>query len=300
MFKPDTRALLVLLIVTLFSLALVTPGLAQNATPPIVLDDATPSIDAVITPANGAVGVVMLELEGVQVRLTTATNVDILSIADARVQSFAFQFANGAAPHILRIERLPGTRTGRVNILPQSALPVAIAPGNTTPITTLSNATSGVVTAAPATSLPVVASAGANLFSAQVTKESTIQLVDNAGGTLFTMQAGTGIQAIAARLAPGLYLANINNKDATARNDIAVALSNAPESALGTAAPTGTGTQIAISTRRPTPRGATATPRPRVTARPTDDHGDDDHGGHGGDDGGDHDKGDDHGGGGDD
>jgi hypothetical protein len=289
MSKPNLsfRALLILFVITAFTIASSRPGRAQNAAPPIVLDDATPSIDAVITPANGAAGVVLLELEGARVQLSTAANVEILSIADARVQSFAFQFATGAAPHVLRLERLPGVAVARANILPQSVLPAVNAPSSTTPLTTLSNPVSGITTAAPAASLPVVASAGANLFTAQVAAESTIQLTDSTGGVLFTMQASrAGIPAIAARLAPGLYLANFVNKDTNARNDVTVALSNAPELTMATVAPVATGSQIAIVTRRPTQQ-ATARATVRATARATarateDDDDDDDNSGRGG------------------
>lgn len=305
--KRNTRALVVLFVIALFSFALVTPGRAQNATPPLVLDDRTPSIDAVITPVQGATGVVMLEMQGVRVQLTTGTNVNILTTTDARIQAFAFQFAAGAAPHTLKIERLPGVRVGRVNILSQTALPVVVAANSTTPITTLDNPTSGTVTVAPRAALPIISTTTANLFSAQVSAESSIQLADNAGQTLFTIQAGSGIQAIAAQLAPGTYLASIANKDTKAQNVVTVALSSSTTT-LGTPEATITGTQVIISTRR-----ATSTPRPQSTVRATDDHGGrgggnddgpghdatDDHGGRGGgnDDGGGHDSGDDHGGG---
>lgn len=307
--KRNTRTFLMLFAVVMFTFALVTPGRAQNATPPLILDDTTPSIDAVITPVQGATGVVMLEMEGVRVQLTTGTNVNVLTATDARIQAFAFQFAAGAAPHTLKIERLPGVRVGRVNILPQTALPVVVAANSTTPITTLDNPTSGTLNVAPRAALPIISTTTANLFSAQVSAESTIQLADKAGQTLFTIQAGSGIQAIAAKLAPGTYLANIANKDTKAQNTVTVALSNHSGNSLGTetAEPTITGTQVVISTRRPT-----STPRPQSTVRATDDHGGrgggnddgpghdatDDHGGRGGgnDDGGGHDSGDDKGG----
>ena len=166
------RTVIVLFLLAWLCFAIVKPGLALKATPtatptdptaPITLDDSTPSIDAVITPIGGATGVVSLELSGVLARLSTANSVEIISIADLRIQSFAFQYASNAPSYVLRIERLPGVTTGRVRILPQSTLPVAIAPTNNAPLTTLSAAVSGIATVAPTAALPVIVEASANL-----------------------------------------------------------------------------------------------------------------------------------------
>lgn len=264
------RTGLILFLLVLVCFAVVKPGLAQTATPtdptaPVTLDDATPSIDVMITPINGASGVIRLELDGVHVRLSTATNVEIISIADSRIQSFAFQYASNAPSYVMRIERLPGVTTGRIKILPDTALPVAIAPASNGLLTTLSGTVSGLATVAPSVTLPVIVQGGANLFSAQVTSDSTIQLMDNAGITLFKVQAGTGIQAIQTKITPGLYLANFTNNDSNARQDVTVALADAPDPA--TATPTAAPTQNAISTRPPVLL-ATPTIRPPNTPAP--------------------------------
>ncbi len=59
----------------------------------VVLNDATPSAQVIVTLNNGAPGVVYIELENVRVVLRDKTGADVLSLGDKRVTGLGIQFA---------------------------------------------------------------------------------------------------------------------------------------------------------------------------------------------------------------
>jgi hypothetical protein len=221
----------ILVAVVLGSAQPVAAQSGQNT--PIVLDDATPSVDIVITPTGGAAGAVYLELDGVHVRLLDGSQAEVLSLIDRRVSALAIQLAAGATPHTLRLERLPGVAVARVLAIAQATLPdVSVAPSNT-PLIALNGPVATKAVVAPASTLPVTASNGADLLSAHFpAQDATVQLVDASGGVLLTARAGQQINGLAVRLVPGQYAFNVVNRDLSARSEVALSLSPAPAPAL--------------------------------------------------------------------
>ncbi len=221
----------ILVAVVLGSAQPVAAQSGQNA--PIVLDDATPSVDIVITPTGGAAGAVYLELDGVHVRLLDGSQAEVLSLIDRRVGVLAIQLAAGATPHTLRLERLPGVAVARVLATAQATLPdVSVAPSNT-PLIALNGPMATKAVVAPASTLPVTVTSGADLLSAKFpAQDTTVQLVDSSGGVLLTARAGQQINGLAVRLVPGQYAFNVVNRDLSARSEVSLSLSPAPAPAL--------------------------------------------------------------------
>ena len=108
--------IILLVLVSILSI-MARPATAQAGTSqPIVLNDATPSVDIVITPTGGAQGVVYLQLDGVHVQLLDSSKNEILSLIDKRIWGLAIQIPQGAASETLHLERLPGVSAAQAII----------------------------------------------------------------------------------------------------------------------------------------------------------------------------------------
>ncbi len=223
-------------IILVSALALfVGPAAAQDITanPVLVLNDSTPSVDVVITPNNGASGVVYVELIGARVSLKDSTNTDVLSEADQRVSALAIQLAQGATPHTLHIERLPGVAIAQARVVPQGAMPVVDVSSPDPRATALNGPSAASVVLAPAQTLPVTVTDKADMLSVQFPgKQSTMQIVDDKAQVVLTSTVGKEISGLAVKLAPGQYAVNLANTDLKDTADVTLSLSTGPVATL--------------------------------------------------------------------
>lgn len=240
------RKLFMLSSCLLLSAVLVLPRASARAqdNAVITLDDQTPSVDVVITPANGAPGVVYAELDSAQLHLLDSTGVEVLNLIDKRINAIGIQVAQGAAPHTLRLERLPGVSVARVMLTPQANLPEVTAASSSQPVNVFNAPVSATVELAPATSLPVTVDDQNNMITVQFTDhEVTAQIIDAKGTVLMTGNGGSGISGLTVRLEAGMYGLNMSNRDLSTKSSVLVSLSTAPALTMGTALaanPTGT------------------------------------------------------------
>lgn len=215
-----------------------TPTIAQG-NPVITLDAATPAVDIVVTPTNGASGVVYIELDGAHLSVRNSANVVTLSLADSRVAAVAIQLAEGAKPQTLHLERLPGLTTARAQIVAQTTLPAVNVTSTDAPITALGAPASGKVAVTPASSIPINVNDQANMVTLQFPpQEATMQLTDGGGALVLTSQVGQEISGLSLRLAVGQYVMNLANRDLSAKSEVVVALSSGPALMLPAATPT--------------------------------------------------------------
>ncbi|MBK8024529.1 MAG: hypothetical protein IPK19_24650 [Chloroflexi bacterium] len=114
--KPILR----LMILVLILLALPAAISAQGSDV-IVLNDATPSVNIVVTLPADATGVVALDFMNVTVRMTDASANTIFYAADPRLHALELSIAPNSGGHNLILERTPGVAEGyvRVNALAQ-------------------------------------------------------------------------------------------------------------------------------------------------------------------------------------
>ena len=105
-----------ILVIVLCGFAL--PALAQDggAGDLIVLNDTTPGIDIVITPALDATGAIALEITNASVVVTDVIGNIVFETYDPNIHGLELQFAPNAGTHILTIERLPGVIEAYIRI----------------------------------------------------------------------------------------------------------------------------------------------------------------------------------------
>lgn len=95
---------------------------AQDGGNAIALNDATPGVDVVITPAPGTSGAVSLELAQAAVTVVDGSGNPVFQMADARVHRLELRLAPGAGSYTLSVERLPGVTEAYIRIASQSDL----------------------------------------------------------------------------------------------------------------------------------------------------------------------------------
>lgn len=226
--------------------------------PVIVLDNTTPSADITITPTNGATGAVYAELDNAALNLRDSSNTGVLSLSDPRVTAIGIRLAQHAAPHTLRMERLPGMVLAQAKITAQKALPDVTLNGPTTVAAsnTLNSPSQIKAVIAPAHTIPVTVSASANLLTVQFAPQDvTYQLIAPDTGVVLTGTAGKQISGIALRLSPGNYTLNLVNHDPAAQSNVTVSLSPAPALTMARVIPTATAPAVAAvvtATSQPT------------------------------------------------
>jgi hypothetical protein len=195
----------------------------------ITLDDQTPSVDVVITPTNGAPGVVYAELDGAQLHLLDSAGAETLGLIDKRITAIGIQVAQGATPHTLRLERLPGVSVARVMLTPQTTLPEVSVVSVNQPVKVLDAPIAARIELAPAVSLPVTVNEQNNMITLQFTDQQvTAQITDAGGMVMLTGNGGSSISGLTVRLDVGAYGLTMSNRDLTTKSAVLVSLSNAP------------------------------------------------------------------------
>ncbi len=81
---------------------------AQSGNEPILLDDATPSIDVIVNPAPNTTGVVAVDINQASVKVVNGRGTVVFQMADARAHKLELRFAPNSGSHTLTIERLAG------------------------------------------------------------------------------------------------------------------------------------------------------------------------------------------------
>lgn len=104
-----------------FALALVVllaphSASAQDNSDIIILNDATPGIDVVISLAPGTTGAVAMEVRQVSITLKDTAGNIVFQTTDPRIQQLELRFAPDSQAHTLTIERLPGVVEGFVRL----------------------------------------------------------------------------------------------------------------------------------------------------------------------------------------
>jgi|GEM_PF-860054 len=88
----------------------------QAADTPIILNDATPSVDAVISLPEGTTGAIAVELAGASLTVYDSAGEIALQVADERVHHIQFNIMPNMGDHTLHVERLEGVDTAAVTI----------------------------------------------------------------------------------------------------------------------------------------------------------------------------------------
>jgi uncharacterized protein YraI len=217
--------LLVVMIVWAASLLVGRTTSAQDSSDAIVLDDATPGIDVVITPVSGTTGAVALELYQTSISVTDGAGNVVFQMADPRVHRLELRLSPGATTYTLTAERLPGVSQALVRITPQLDL---TQPGNTVlvtntqqtvgfqqsvdlALTSLAPSRMMTFTIPPAAGTMMVSFPGAPV---------TAQVVDDTGRAVATLR-GSGFDALSLGLDGGNYeltLLNTNPAQQTLAN----------------------------------------------------------------------------------
>jgi uncharacterized protein YraI len=119
------RYIVALITVTMFASSLLTVQTLfaqQNPSDAIPLNDATPGVDVVITPAPNTTGVVSVELAQASVTVVVSLGNTTFQMADPRVHRLELRLAPGTGSYTLSAERLPGVVEAYVRITSQADL----------------------------------------------------------------------------------------------------------------------------------------------------------------------------------
>lgn len=112
------KRLSLILLVTVGMLALALPALAQQDNPDLImLNDATPAIDVVITLPADTTGTLSLDLALASVTLTDANDAVVFTAADERLHGLEFNIVPNSGTHTLTVERLPGVTEAYVSVV---------------------------------------------------------------------------------------------------------------------------------------------------------------------------------------
>lgn len=92
-------------------------GLAQaQEEAPIILNDASPAIDVVVSLPPDTSGVIALEISGASVSLLDETQTPIFSESDPRIRALELRLAPNTGTHTLSVQRLAGIASAQVRI----------------------------------------------------------------------------------------------------------------------------------------------------------------------------------------
>ena len=116
------RNMSIILLIALLA-AVPVPAFAQmtTASDVILLNDASPNLEAVITPVAGSTGVIQIEVADASVTILNPNGDAVFRTLHPSVQSVAVNFAPDAEAHTVVVERLPNATESyvRLNGLPQ-------------------------------------------------------------------------------------------------------------------------------------------------------------------------------------
>ncbi len=115
-------AVLVLVIASLVTAQAAFAQGGSGASDVITLNNATPGIDIVITPAPGTAGTVTLEIAQAAVLVTDSSGQVVFEMADARVHGLELRMSPAGGSYTLSIERLLGVDTAYVRVNSQADL----------------------------------------------------------------------------------------------------------------------------------------------------------------------------------
>jgi uncharacterized protein YraI len=188
----------------------------QNPSDAIALNDATPGVDVVITPAPNTTGVVSVEMVQASVTVIDSLGNTTFQMADPRVHKLELRLAPGTGSYTLSVERLPGVTDAYVRITSQADLtdlgqtilidnpqqPLGIQQALDLPLTG----------AAPsqAASFDIPADQQGTLKASFPGAPVTAQVVDNAGKVLATLM-GSGFDGMSMVLDSGSYQLTLLN-----------------------------------------------------------------------------------------
>ena len=90
----------------------------------ILLDDTSPILEAVITPAVGTTGAVQIEVSDASVSILDANGDAVFRTLHPNVQNVTVHFAPDAQPHTVVVERLPNAAESYVRLNALAEIPV--------------------------------------------------------------------------------------------------------------------------------------------------------------------------------
>ena len=202
------RLSLFALILLALSLSAALPALAQSDANLIILNDASPAIDVVVTLPADTTGTIALEFSGALVRLTDASGAVVFSAADVRLHALELNIAPNSGSHTLTVERLPGTAEAVVRV---SSLPELTLYGAAELVSGLTVASNQEVSLplnpdhpGDSVSVTVAGESGGMLTATFPGVGATTQLVD-AAGALVVESVGGHVDGMGLLIDPGTY-----------------------------------------------------------------------------------------------
>ena len=191
---------------------------AQDGSQPVVLNDATPGVDIVVSLPPGPTGVVSLEVYDAQVTVTDANGNVVFQTYDPRIHEIELRLAPDTGPYTFSAERMPGvteaylTVSSRTEITPMGETLLVSNPDQ--PLSTRQSA-----------DLPLTASTPAQTAQVSIPQDAegtiratfpgapvTAQVVDAEGRVLAQLN-GSGLDAMSLVVEGGDYEMTLLNTD---------------------------------------------------------------------------------------
>ncbi len=191
---------------------------AQGGSQPIVLNDATPGVDVVVSPAPGTTGVVSLEVYDAVVTVTDAAGNVVFQTFDPRVHEIELRLAPDGGPYTFSAERLPGVTEAYLTVTSQTEL---------TPLgeTLLVSSPDQPLSTRQSADLPLTASTPAQMTRVEIPQDSegtiratfpgapvTAQVVD-AEGRVIAQLNGSSFDGMSLVVEGGTYDFTLLNND---------------------------------------------------------------------------------------
>ncbi len=213
--KKRYTALFVLLVV---SLLFGRTSFAQDGGNAMALNDATPGVDIVITPAPGTTGAIALELAQASVRVVDTSGAVIFQMADPRVHKLELRLAPNAGPYTLTAERLPGVAEAYIQIGSQADLSEAgetlLVSDGLEPLGVQQSVDMPLTAAAPShiTGFTIPAGQAGTMKVSFPGAPVAAQVVDETG-LVVAMLSGSGFDGLSLVLDSGTYQLTLLNTD---------------------------------------------------------------------------------------
>jgi uncharacterized protein YraI len=254
--KVKATLVLVVFILGLIPLS-VSAQEGTDASELIVLNDATPGIDVVITPSADTTGAVALEVNNVSVMVTDVVGNVVFQATDAHITGMSFQFAPNAGAHTLTIERLPGATQGFVRIVAQPEImtsgETALVSGNALALEQEADfPLSGLVPSSTATISIPEDNQGA-ITARFPGSPITAQLVNSEDGSIVATLTGSLIDGFSVTVNSGQYEMLLINNDASRETLANIRVNTPQESDFAVLVGATTDTNVVVSdTAQPT------------------------------------------------
>lgn len=214
----------------------------------IVLDDAVPAVDIVISLPPDTSGAISLDLNMASALMTTSEGVTVLYAADPRVYAIELDIAANTGAHTITLERLPGMTTAYVTL---TALAGLTATDGALQVTggVLENRQEQLLTlspSAPGSSVEFsVPDSGPSVLSALMPRsQMTAQVIDSSGAAVVTAYSDLiGVNVV---LGAGKYSLTLLGKDLSGDVNAGVRLQSLADTQLTVMAPRLTPGQTAL------------------------------------------------------